>query len=172
MAFRSVTLIALAPLALCLSLPVQASGARQGVTPRHGEMVLLRDVSTRPAYRSQPPGMALIADPSPQRELGQALGTPTGMEELDDGDYASLGAGMAGQAGHGHAAPASRVEQLTSAGVQGSLGRVTGRDGVLGSPVLGGGGAVGRATGGIAGQVQGALSQFGLTPAAPAGGRP
>ena len=50
-----------------------ASGARQGVQPRPGEMVLLRDVSTRPAYRPAPPGMALIADPSPQRELAGAL---------------------------------------------------------------------------------------------------
>ena len=45
-------LIAAASAALLLAaVPAQASGARQGVTPRPGEMVLLRDVSTRTAYR-------------------------------------------------------------------------------------------------------------------------
>ena len=39
-------LIAAASAALLLAaVPAQASGARQGVTPRPGEMVLLRDVS-------------------------------------------------------------------------------------------------------------------------------
>lgn len=169
MAPRASHLLLIAPLVLLVSLPAHASGARQGVTPRHGEMVLLRDVSTRPAYRQQPPGMAVIVDPSPQRELGHALGTPTGMEELDEGDYAVLGAGV-GAGGLPHGAPPSRVEQLAASSVQGSLGRTVGRDSMLGN--LGGStGAVGRATGGIAGQVQGALSQFGLVQPAP-GGRP
>jgi len=166
-------LLLIVPLALLASQPAHASGARQGVTPRHGEMTLLRDVSARHAYRTQPPGMALIADPSPRREIGNALGTSTGMEELDDSDFASLDAGV-GSAALPHGAPPSRVQQLTSAGVQGSLGRTMGREGVLGSnSVLGGGsgGAVGRATGGIAGHVQGALGQFGLGQPA-GGGRP
>ena len=46
---------------LCLRCP-------PGVT-QPGEIVLLRDVAARPAYRMAPPGMALIADPKPQREL-------------------------------------------------------------------------------------------------------
>ena len=54
MAPRASHLLLIAPLVLLVSLPAHASGARQGVTPRHGEMVLLRDVSTRPAYRNSP----------------------------------------------------------------------------------------------------------------------
>src|SRR4051794_1727958 len=75
---------------------VQASGARQGVKAQPGEIVLLRDVSTRPAYRMQPPGMALIADPSPRKELNSALGVSGGMDELTDADYAAMESGLAG----------------------------------------------------------------------------
>lgn len=146
----------------CMALPAAASGARQAVTPRHGEMVLLREVSTRPAYRPQPPGMALIVDPSPQRELGSTLGTATGMEELGEADYASLGAGapMQGPAGN-------TISQVTGQAVNGSLGRVLGREGMVSGSRLGGAisgpmGNVGRATAGIADHVRGALGQFPL----------
>ena len=64
-----------------------ASGARQGVKAQPGEIVLLRDVAARPAYRMAPPGMALIADPKPQREIATALGAGTpanAMDELSD----------------------------------------------------------------------------------------
>jgi hypothetical protein len=73
-----------------------ASGARQGVKAQPGEIVLLRDVAARPAYRMAPPGMALIADPKPQREIATALGAGTpanAMDELSDEDYAGMGAG-------------------------------------------------------------------------------
>jgi hypothetical protein len=46
-----------------------ASGARQGVKAQPGEIVLLRDVAARPAYRMAPPGMALIADPNRSARL-------------------------------------------------------------------------------------------------------
>lgn len=94
-----------APLALALlsvAMNAAGSGARQAVKAQPGEIVLLRDVSARPAYRMAPPGMALIADPKPQREIAAALGTRAGsgaMDELSDEDYAGMGAG--------HAAPAS-----------------------------------------------------------------
>jgi len=147
---------------------VQASGARQGVKPQPGEIVLLRDVSARPAYRPAPPGVALIADPSPRREVSGALGTPNGMDELSDDDYASLGSN-AGTASPHHP---TTVERVTTGTVNNTLGRAT-TSGVLSGNSLGrsiGGpmGAVGNATRGIGDQVRGALAQFPL--GQPAGG--
>ncbi|WP_293705361.1 hypothetical protein [Stenotrophomonas sp. UBA7606] len=151
---------------------VQASGARQGVKPQPGEIVLLRDVSARPAYRMQPPGMALIADPSPRKELGAALGV--GMDELSDDDYAGMDSGLGGLAGSGHGQ--TTVERVTQGVVGGTMGRVTGDGGALSgaqlSRAIGGPmGAVGGATRGIGDQVRGALAQFPLSQPAGAGGK-
>lgn len=159
-------------LAVILALPhdADASGARQGVKPHPGEMVLLRDVSTRPAYRPAPPGMALIVDPSPTHELGKALGVSTGMDELSDADYAQMESGLAGVPLH----PQTTVERVTGSAVTGAMGRVSGEGGMLSgrsmSQAIGGPmGAVGGATRGIGDQVRGALAQFPL--AQPAGGK-
>lgn len=161
-------------LAVALALPqaAMASGARQGVKAQPGEIVLLRDVSARPAYRPAPPGMALITDPSPRREVNQALGTSQGMDELSDDDYASLGAntGAGTAAMHGGS---TTIERVTGQTVSRTLGRATGNGGVLSGGQLGtaiGGpmGAVGSATRGIGDQVRGALAQFPL--GQPAGG--
>ncbi|HEQ1702414.1 MULTISPECIES: hypothetical protein [Stenotrophomonas] len=165
-----------APLALALlsvAMNAAGSGARQAVKAQPGEIVLLRDVSARPAYRMAPPGMALIADPKPQREIAAALGTRAGsgaMDELSDEDYAGMGAG--------HAAPASApggttVERVTQQALGGTLGRSS--DGMAGSS-LGGAmsgplGAVGNSTRGIGDTVRGALAQFPLQGPAPAGGK-
>jgi hypothetical protein len=128
--------------------------------------VLLRDVSARPAYRPAPPGMALIADPSPTREVSHALGTRGASDtgELSDADYAALATGNAGPA-HG-AVPATTVERVTSHAIGGTLLGGSGVDGgsisgsnlsqAIGGPV----GNVGSATRGIGDQVMGALSQF------------
>lgn len=158
-------------LAACPAL-VHASGARQGVTPRPGEMVLLRDVHARTAYRPAPPGMALIADPSPQREIGAALGTSTGMAELSDDDFAGLGASQA-------AAPATAgtttVERVTSTALGGAVGRLGSSNGgiISGNQISGAMsgplGAVGNTTRGIGDTVRGALAQFPM--GAPAGGK-
>lgn len=169
---RRLLMIAAGASLLLPSALVLASGARQGVTPRHGEMVLLRDVSTRPAYRQQPPGMALIADPSPRRELAQTLGTPDGMQELDDQEYASLGASPPATLTAG----TSTVSQIAGQALGQSLGRVTGRDGVLSGDRLGGAiggptGAIGRTTGSLANTITGALAQFPMgQPGKPGGG--
>lgn len=159
--------------ALVVPFAAQASGARQGVQSRPGEIVLLRDVHARTAYRPAPPGVALIADPSPRREVGQALGTPTGMAELSDDDFAGLGAGQASPAVPG--AHATTVERVTTHALGGAVSRLgasnggiaggTSVGGVLGGPL----GAVGNSTRGIGDTVRGALAQFPLT--APAGGR-
>lgn len=68
----------------------QAGDVREGVTAKHGEIVLIRSVPTRTAYRTAPAGMALIIDPSPRNELESALGN-TG--ELTDAEYAAIGSG-------------------------------------------------------------------------------
>jgi hypothetical protein len=155
-----------------LATDAHASGARQGVKAQPGEIVLLRDVSVRPAYRMQPPGMALIADPSPRRELSSALGV--GMDELSDADYADMDSGLGGLAGNGHGQ--TTVERVTSGVVGGTMSRVTGDGGALSggqlSRAIGGPmGAVGGATRGIGDQVRGALAQFPLGQPGGAGGK-
>lgn len=162
---RTAFLLVLASAALLASAGSSAAGARQGVKAAPGEIVLLRDVSARPAYRPAPPGVALIADPAPNRELSQALGTRTNNTgELSDEDYASLASGTAGSA---DAAPVTTVERVTGSAINGTLGRMTGDDGSLSGSSLGqaiGGpmGTVGTTTRGIGDQVMGALAQFPL----------
>ncbi len=157
---------------LAATSAAQASGARQGVKARPGEIVLLRDVSTRPAYRMRPPGMALIADPSPRKELGSALGAG-GMDELGDADYASMESGLADNALNRNDTTA--VERVTNGMVNSTLGRTVGDGGALSggqlSRAIGGPmSAVGGATRGIGDQVRGALAQFPLgQPAGPGG---
>lgn len=142
----------------------QASGARQGVKAQPGEIVLLRDVSTRPAYRPAPPGMALIVDPSPRKELATTLGAG-GVDELSDADYAAMDSGMVDTQHSIH--NQTTVERVAGGMVGGTLGRVTGDGGMLSggqlSQAMGGPmGAVGSATRGIGDQVRGALAQFPL----------
>lgn len=163
-------------LLLVLACPsvATASGARQGVKSQPGEIVLLRDVSARTAYRMAPPGMALIADPKPQREIAAALGSSAasgGMDELSDDDYAGLGAGQSG----GVAAPGgTTVERVTQQALGGTLGRSG--DGMMSGSSLSGAmsgplGAVGNTTRGIGDTVRGALSQFPMGAPAQAGGK-
>lgn len=161
----------------CVLAPAAgASGARQGVKPAPGEMVLLRAVPARAAYRMAPPGQALIVDPSPKNELARALGTgaPAGAGELSDDEYASLGAGMTGattQSGGGR----TTVERVTGAAVSGNLRRLSGDEGALGSTgglaqAIGGPmGTVGNVTRGIGDQVRGALAQMPLIGGSAAG---
>ncbi|HEY8329583.1 MAG TPA: hypothetical protein VIO59_14195 [Rhodanobacter sp.] len=150
---------------LLLPASVLAADAHQAVKARPGDIVLLRNVSTRPAYRSAPPGMALMVDPSPRHEIARALGT----EELSDADYASLGATPVRGNSHG-----TVIEQTVGGAIGGALNGGNGRPGMSGdgisNVVAGPLGAVGNATRGIGDQVRGALSQLpGMTPAAPAG---
>lgn len=164
---------ALALALLSIGAGASASGARQGVKAQAGEIVLLRDVSARPAYRMAPPGMALIADPKPQREIAMALGTAgaaSGMDELSEQEYAGIGAGQSASV----AAPGgTTVERITQQALGGTLGRsgdgsVGGSlGGALGGPL----GAVGSSTRSVADTVRGALAQFPLQGPAPAGGK-
>lgn len=152
---------------LLLQGVTHAADAHKAVQAQHGEIVVLRNVATRPADRQAPPGMALIVSPSPRRELSQALGT----NELSDEEYASLDAApAAGTNAHG-----TTVERMVGNMLGGSLSSNPGAHGgvsgngfsnVVAAPV----GVVGSTAGAIGNQVQGALSQLpGLAPS-PAGG--
>jgi hypothetical protein len=139
-------------------LAVLAADAHTGVYADPGEIVLLRDVNARHAYRPAPPSIALIADPTPTREIQQALGTG----ELSDEEFAAMSSGQVDARGG-----ATLPEQMTARALQGSLGRVTGDNAVLsgsslGSSVGGVTGAVTGATRGIGPTITGALSQFPL----------
>lgn len=154
-------------------MPVGA-GARAGVAVTPGEMVVVRDVSTRTAYRTAAPGVATIVNPSPVNELARALGTDTGMAELSDAEYAAMGSGTLGagvavaQGGNG-----TTVDHLTGGTVATGLGQATATGGVLNGDTLSKGingpiSAVGSTTRGIGAQISGALAQFPL--GQPAGG--
>lgn len=160
--------IAAAVLLALASGSVSAAGARRGVEAGHGEMTLLRDVHARPAYRPMPPGMAIIADPTPNRQLAGALGTG----ELSDEDFAALNAGapVAGPAVGGGVGLAQRIEDPLQAALggrasHGAGGAASAPGGAIGIPV----GAVGNATRGLGDRIQGALAQFPL-PGKPAEG--
>lgn len=163
---RLVDCIALMLGALLLPVGAFAADAHQAVKANPGDIVVLRNVSTRPAYRPAPPGMALMVDPSPRHEITRTLGT----EELSDADYASLDAAAPGQRG-GHG---TVVEQMIGGALGGALNGNNGHSGVSGdgvsNVVAGPLGAVGNTTRGIGDQVRGALSQLpGMTPSAAAG---
>lgn len=130
-----------------------AADAHVGVHPGKGEMVLLRDVSVRPAYRPAPPGIALIVDPKPNREISASLGTG----EISDDEFAAMSSGHLGANG----ARASLPEQMIGRAMQGSVGGVASQNGIVRS-VGGIGGTVGGTTRSIAPTITGALSQFPL----------
>lgn len=132
-----------------------AADAHRAVQPKPGEIVVVRNVGTRPAYRPAPPGQALIANPSPQHELDAALGTG----ELSEADYAGLDASNAPRAQH------TTVERLVGQTLGSSLGagpgarngtRANGISSVMAAPM----GAITQSGRGIGSQVQGALSQL------------
>jgi len=142
---------------LLFSAASLAADAHMAVQAKPGDMVLLRNVSTRPADRQAPPGMALMVNPSPSRELAAALGT----NELSDADYASMSASAPG----GGAAHGTTVERVIGSALGGSFGSGGGNaNGVAGngiSNVINGPvGMVGATTRGVGDQVQGALSQL------------
>ena len=94
------------------------------------------------------------------------------MQELDEQDYADLGASTPPSM----AAASSTVSQITGQALGNSLGRVVGRNGVLSGDRLSGAitgptGAIGRATGNIAEPIRSALAQFPVgQPGRPGGG--
>lgn len=168
-AARAVT--PLIAVALCATAGTAlAAGARTGVQPQPGEMVLLRDVAARPAVRPAPPGVALIVDPTPNRQLMPTLAHG----ELGDADFMALDTGPrvdGGAAPAGLAAPMLRT--LAGAPAGGSTARDAAgasATGTLGAATGGTFGIVGQATRGIGDHVTGALSQLPLGQGDRAGG--
>jgi len=158
----------------CLALAagtVHAAGARAGVQPTPGEMVLLRDVSARHAVRQAPPGIGLIVDPTPNRQLMPSL--PGG--ELSDADFLALDTGNQMQgAMRGNGGIAAPVTQVLT-GTLGGGANARDASGVQGTGTLGAatGGVSGMVTGatrGIGSQITGALSQMPFAQPANGGG--
>ncbi|AKC86704.1 hypothetical protein [Pseudoxanthomonas suwonensis] len=145
------------PLLALLAAPAdaRAADAHVGVHPERGEIVLLRDVNARHAYRKAPPSIALIVDPTPNREIDHSLGTG----EMSDDEIAGMSSGRVDARG------GTLPQQMTDRALQGSTGRLVGEGSVLsgsgfGRSVGGATGAITGATRGIAPTVTGALSQF------------
>lgn len=150
-------------LLLLASGHARAADAHVAAKAEHGEIVLLREVPARHAYRAQPDALALIVDPSPAPELERMLG----LGELSDADYAAIGAGAAPAEGDGST---TTVERMTGMAL-GGLGAMTrARDGTAAGG-LRGIGMVGATVRGIGSQVQGALARMPV-PAPPQGGGP
>lgn len=145
-----------AAVALMLSPGAHAQDAHRAVQAKHGEMVLIRSVPTRVATRPAPPGMALIVDPRPNRQIDAALGTHTQAAadgELGDADIAALGASPMGSAMRALGArPANVLAMDPNHPGAGGRNDISGAA-PGGSPM----GAVGNATRGIGDQVQRAL---------------
>lgn len=137
----------------------QAGDARIGVHAKHGEMVLLRNVDARHAYRPAPPGIALIVDPTPTREVQTVhqAGALTG--ELTDDDFATMVGGTTPRI----AEATQAIGSVLGATTDGSTNTRIDNSGVAGMGALSSPlGAVGGVTGGIGASVKGALSQFPL----------
>lgn len=139
--------------AVVAAAPAGASGARKGDKAQPGEIVLLRNVATRPAVRMHPPGMAVLVDPSPRGEIEHALG------EMSDDEYGAAASGQAPMVGD----LAARIGNGHGEGALGAaLGLLTRGDGTIPAGRLAGtvGGTVGAATRGIDASVRGALGQL------------
>ncbi len=137
------TLLGLAAASLLASPGPAAAG--------EGEIVLLREVPPRIAYREAPPGPVISkANASPRDQVLGSLGEAGIGRELTDEEFAQVGVGkpVAGGNGPVGAVPAT----LGSAGIGGggagqAPGGVTGVLGGMNTLIGGaGGGAVGRAT--------------------------
>lgn len=149
-------LLVLCPLVIMLALgglpfAGHAADAHRAVDAKPGDIVLLRTVSTRPAARPAPPGMALMVSPSPQPEILATLGGG----ELSDEDIAQLGAAPS---------PTAPLQSTVAHTLDGMLVRGGGNTTVasngVSNTVTAPIGAVGNATRGIGDQVQGALAQL------------
>ena len=160
----TVTALARITIAVCLTALLAPARGREAVQARPGEMVLLRQVAARPAYR-QPssPGMALLVDTSPRSQLVGALGIGSG--EISDADYASLNAANAQVGSSSHDTAVSRAlngtlgnTALAAGSNRSSMASVNGFSTAVGGSL----GSVSGATRGIGNQVTGALSQIPL----------
>lgn len=147
---RTVQLIVVLVL-LTASGRAAAGDARTGVHAKHGEMVLLRKVDARPAYRPAPPGIALIVDPRPNKEV--EIVRQAG--ELTDNDFALMFGGTASHAAQTTQSSISSLGLSAEGNARVDSGGVAGL-GVASHPI----GAVGGVTQDVGASVRGALSQL------------
>jgi len=145
---RPVLACAIAMAVLLSMQTARAGDARQGVKARPGEIVLLRTVSTRPATRPQPPGVALLVDPSPNRELKAVLGNSS---ELGDAQIAALTASPVQGVTHRFGRV---ITQVLGAPSTGSVRRISPDNTAPGMAPMG---AIGQTTRGLGNTVQQAM---------------
>ncbi|AOH35746.1 hypothetical protein BGP89_04705 [Luteimonas sp. JM171] len=143
-------------LAAAAMLPglADAADARAGVHARHGEMTVLRDVHARHAYRQVPKGMALIVDPTPNREINNGLG----LGEMSDADFATISSGQTLSQLRSVSGIDATVNNAIGVGL--GTGQVQHSGTGVGGTPTGPLGTVGATTRGISGHVTGALSNL------------
>ncbi|MBE1160408.1 hypothetical protein [Dyella acidiphila] len=142
-----------------------ADGAHVAQKAQPGDIVLIRNVATRPADRNPTaPGMALMVNASPNPQLGNALNGNGNAGEMTDSEIGDLTAGAVG--GRGTGGQGGMQRSLTVAlGVNGggnNTGAVSAGNGVsnLVSGPAGAAGSVADSTRGIGEQVSNAVSQI------------
>lgn len=129
-----------------------------------GEIILLREVPPRVAYRQAPPGPVISkANASPRQQVVDALDGTAAGRELTDDEFAQVGAGTPGVGANNPTA--AMPATLGSVGVHGGGSTVPGgASGVLGgmNALIGGagGGAVGRATQDLGKNISGMLGSL------------
>jgi hypothetical protein len=138
--------------ALAFPPALSAAGARNDVHAKPGEIVLLREVPTRPATRQAPPAMALLVDTTPNAQIDAALGAL----ELSDSEANAVSAPVLS---------ATRLLQVSTAADQvlavarGADGQSTSRGAATNTTPLS---VVGNATRGVGSQVTDALQALPL----------
>jgi len=143
-----------------LPLLADADGSRVAQNPKPGEIIVVRNVATRPADRPPTaPGMALMVSASPNPQLVNTLTGGNGTGEIADADIANLNSGP----GAGSVSIQSSVQHslgvaLGSAGGNGAAVSSNGLSNTVSAPLSGG--AIADGTRNIGDQVTGALTQM------------
>jgi len=137
---------------LAVPVAVDAASARKAVHPKPGEIVLLRDVPTRPATRQAPPALGLLVDAKPNSQVDAALGAM----ELSDSEAGAVSAPVlsATRMLHGSAGTSSML-----AAPHGADGQAAPRGAATNTTPLS---VLGNATRGVGSQVTGALQALPL----------
>jgi hypothetical protein len=139
-----------------------ADGAHVAQKAQPGDIVLIRNVATRPADRNPTaPGMALMVNPSPNPQLTNSLGGSGNTGEMTDTEISDLTAGVS--SGHGNSGQSMQRSLNTAVGVNdggNSAGAANnGVSNVVGGPA-GVAGSITDGTRNVSDQVTSAVSQI------------
>lgn len=155
-------LVAIGGLMALMPMLAAADGARVAQKAKPGEIVVTRNVATRPADRSPTaPGMALMVSASPNPQLVNGLTGGSGPGEISDAEIASLNAGRITASMPGQNSMQRALNTALGTNIGGNSAGATSSNGVsntLSAPA--GGGAVVDGTRNISDQVNNALSQI------------